>query len=227
MIRDGTETTGQRLFRWFLRPFLGRVWYVGSPVVLILQATPASCLHALATATKPKVSQLHFRNLFADGRRYFMHPRKQGFQMTTTLSVSWNYRRRTGSTTVMNARVIAHGEGITQIYLQSRINLTFLLTSASVWMPIFVASWLIYAPWHPVIIGVFVICLFSLSWAGHRLTAMLDADAMIWFVQKVLEDFVTAEIPVLQPENTPSDVIYEHHDFGLEWEKFYKAHVEE
>lgn len=224
MIYDGSETTGQRLFRWFLRPLLGRIWYVGNPAVLMLQASPVVCLKALHTATKPKVNQLHFRNLYTNGRRYYLHPYKLGFQMTTTRSVAWNYRRRTGSTTVLNAKLITHDNGITQMYLQSRMNITYLLTSFSLWMPIFVASWLVYTAWNSVLIGVLVASLLGLSWAGHRLTAILDADALVWFIQKVLEDFAADEIPTLVPENAPSDVIYEQHNFEDEWAKFYHAH---
>lgn len=227
MINDGSETTGQRLFRWFLRPLLGRVWYIGNPVVLMLQATPVACLKALHTATKPKVNQLHFRNLYANGRRYYLHPYKLGFQMTTTRSVAWNYRRRTVSTTILNAKLITHDNGITQIYLQSRMNLSYLLTSLSLWMPIFVASWLIYTLWNPILIGVLITSLFGLSWTGHRLTAVLDADALVWFIQKVLEEFAPAEIPALADENAPSDVIYEHHNFEQEWAKFYETHQPE
>ena len=230
MIRNPSrETIGQRLLRWIALPILRRIWYVGTTSVVLIQAPTNVCIKALADATKPNARQLQHRNLYTDGRRYFLQLHKHGFRMTTTRSVSWNYRRRTGSTTIMYGRVVTFGDDLTQIQLHARMNLTYLATSMSIWMTIFVISWLVYAPWNDVIVACLVLTLITLAWAGHRISSILDSNAMVWFVQRVLEEFDEGEIPELSSAPDPHKVVIgteQGHDFEREWDKFYQAHKE-
>lgn len=208
--------------RWIRlwRRLAARVWYVHPPMILIIKTTPVRCLHALAAATKPRTQRLDLRNLYAEGRRYELHPRNEGFNLTTTSKVIWRYRRRTSSAAVLKAQLFTVDEETTRIRMHSNIKLLYLLDIFLI--PTFMASVLIFLPWPPAVIALTLSVLYLLSWFGHRLNAMLEANEMIFFVQKVLEDFIPTEIYALASEAT--NVVYANRDFDEAWEKFYREH---
>lgn len=200
------------------RYLLAYVWYVHKPAFLIIQATPTDCMEKLATASRPSVKRLHHRNLFQQGRRYFVRPQRDGFRLTTTSSLRWRYRKRTASTTVLNGTFMPYGEDITRVKLQVRINAGYFLDAFL--LPAFISSIIIYVPWPPPVIGVLILVLFTTSWMGHRFHAMLEASEMIWFVQKVLEEFIPAEVLALNAST--SNTVNYNRDFDEEWQRFYK-----
>ena len=75
--------------------FLNHVWYVQPSPILIVQGTPHDCLRALAAAARPSKDRLHFRNLFMDGRRYYLDARDNGFQLTSDSAIPWRRKGRT------------------------------------------------------------------------------------------------------------------------------------
>ncbi|MDX1995163.1 MAG: hypothetical protein SF029_22465, partial [bacterium] len=170
-----------------VRPLIRRVWSLHSPAVLMIRAQPNIIVRTLATATKPSTQRLQHRNLFAGGRRYFVYARRGGgFRMTTTARVIWRYRQRTNSSAILTGSFSAFGEDATRVQLDSRISLTYVLTGLIV--PTFVASIIYFVPWHPAIVVGLIVILYTLSLMGHRYHAALEANEMVWFVQKVLDD---------------------------------------
>lgn len=202
-----------------MNPLL-RLWYVYPLVVMTVQATPDECVRALITAARPSVERLHFRNLFTDGRRYYVDPRREGFWMTSNSKIPWRRRARTTVAAVLHGEFSAVGEGGTRLRLRSRMRLFFLLDA--LFIPAFMTSIVIFAPWPRPIIAGLILALFGLSWLSHRLTATLQAAEMVYFVQKALEDIAPLDIPVLG-EPTP-DMVTQERDFHEQWEKFYEQH---
>jgi hypothetical protein len=200
---------------WVLR----RCWYIDAPVVLMLQASPAQVVEKLNAASKPSVSRLDLRNLYVNGRRYFVQPREGGFRLMTTSKIPWRARQRTSSATVMNGKFAPYGNGGTRIQMRVRVSPVYTLTALI--LPLFMTSILVYVPWPPGIIALVLATLFGLAWAGQRLSAALEANDMIWFVQKALEDFVPAEIEHLGAE---APVYYDESTFTKAWDRFYREH---
>jgi hypothetical protein len=208
--------------RWdrLVQILLRRAWYVQPPVVMVIKATPSRCLQTMATAAKPSSQRLHLRNLFASGRRYDLQPGKTGFTITTTSSVLWRFRKRTSASAVLHGEFTTVDDDITRIQMDVHIKLFYLLDVFLI--PTFTASILIFVPWHPALLIGALLALYLLSWFGHRYNAALEANEMVFFVQKSLEDFVPAEILFLAAE--ASDVVTATRDFRRAWEQFYEAH---
>jgi hypothetical protein len=210
--------------RWplagLIQILLQRAWYVQPPVVLVIKATPGRCLQTMVTAAKPSSQRLHLRNLFASGRRYDLQPVEKGFTITTTSKLLWRYRKRTSASAVLRGQFTTIDDDITRIYMDIHIKLFYLLDVFLI--PTFTASILIFVPWHPALLGAAILALYLLSWFGHRYNAALEANEMVFFVQKSLEDFVPTEILSLAAE--ASDVVTATREFRRAWEKFYEAH---
>lgn len=202
---------------------LHRLWYVHPDVRLTIQAAPGDCLRAIADAAKPSLNRLHLRNLFADGRRYYLDPLKDGFWMTSNSKIPWRRRARTGFAAVLYAEFSPLSEGATLIHLRARMRILFFLDIFLI--PLFISSILIFAPWPRSVIGSLSIALFGLSWVWHRLTAALQATDMVYFVQKALEDIPAAKIPKLAPP--APEVITPNREFREQWQKFYQQHQDE
>lgn len=201
--------------------FLNRVWYVHLPVVMLIQATPERCLQTLAAAARPSTQRLHLRSVFSDGRRYQFQPYAAGFRMTTTHKVSWHYRRRTNSVTILSGVLSGVGEDVTRIHLQVRIRIMYLLDAFLI--PTLMASIILFVPWPLVIRAVVLAAMYVLSWVAHRYNARLEGHEMVYFVQKALEDFGPAKVAALA--GSAPEVIYS--GFEDEWQKFYQEHKDD
>ncbi len=204
--------------RRFFQRILSRVWYVHPAVVLTVQASPAACLQTLVTAARPSTDRLHLRDLFTEGRRYYLQPAREGFQLTSNSRVPWR-RGRTTFTAVVSGNLSAAGD-TTRILLRSRITIPYLLQIFLI--PAFISSIIIFARWPRPVIAGSILALFGLSWLGHRLNAMLQAGEMVFFVQKALEDLTPADIPLI-PATTDNLVTLER-EFREQWDKFYEEH---
>lgn len=202
---------------------LDNSWYVHPLAVVVIRGTPALCLQTLALAAKPSTDRLHLGNLFASGRRYEIQLRDSGFALMTTSKIPWYYRRRTTPAAVMLAKFSRLDENMTHIQMRVRIRLLYLLDVFLI--PTFMTSIVIFMPWNPLFIILPVVALYGLSWFGHRFNAALEANEMIFFVQKALEDLVPTDLAALNA--TTGDVTYEQQAFSEAWEKFYQAHKED
>lgn len=193
-----------------------RIWYLHAPVILLVYATPSVCLQTLMTNAKPSTQRLHLRNLFAQGRRYHITPNKNGFDLTTTSKVIWQYRKRTASSSMMRGRLSNIGEDITRVYLRTHIAPFYLLDV--LFIPTFMTSIIVFMPWHPLVIGLLALALYALSWVGHRYNARMEAHEMIWFVQKSLEELAPATVHEL---DASTDHIIIYREFEQIWQRFY------
>jgi hypothetical protein len=187
---------------------------------LTVKALPNDCVRALAFATRPNLDRLHLRNLFMDGRRYYVDVLKDGFQMTSNTSLPWRPKSRGSVAAVLRGQLSASGSSSTIIRMQARMRLLYLLNIFPI--PLFMAALLIASPWPKSVIIALIIMLFFLSWAGHRLTASLQAADMIYFVEKVLEEVITTDTPLLPSQN--ETVVTPEQDFLDQWQKFYEEH---
>lgn len=199
---------------------LERLWYVHPVTVITVHSTPIDCMQALQSAARPSLQKLHLRNLFTDGRRYFIDARKEGFLMTSNSKIPWRRRARTSVAAIVQGTISPLGEEMSRIQIQARMRLFFFLDIFLI--PFFITSILVFAPWPRLLIAIFVILLFGLSWAWHRLTATLQAADIIYFVEKALEDQSPGVMPMLA-QGTPQ-VITQDGEFQEQWQKFYEQH---
>jgi hypothetical protein len=109
---------------------------------------------------------------------------------------------------------------ITRIVMQARITIPYLIQVF--FIPTFISSIIIFAPWRWPVIAAAILLLFGLSWFGHRLNAMLQAGEMVFFVQKALEDLAPADTPLI-PAHSDTTVTLER-EFREQWDKFYEEH---
>lgn len=72
---------------WLRGWLLDRLWYVQPMTALTVKALPNDCVRALSAATRPNLDRLHLRNLFMDGRRYYVDVLNDGFQITSNTTV--------------------------------------------------------------------------------------------------------------------------------------------
>lgn len=202
---------------------LDKIWYV-HPVVIFVVASPAAdCERALSEATRPRLDRLQLRNLYADGRRYFYDSQAGGFRLRTNNGVPWRPRARTSMAAILYGELTAADDQTTRVSLRARMRLLFFMDIFP--LPIFMSSLLIFAPWPRLVIAGLIALLFGLSYIWHRLNATLQATDMVFFVQKVLEDFATPD--PLQLNAGGPEVIHSGDEFQREWQRFYQQHKDE
>jgi len=193
---------------------LARLWYVYPTVSLRLATTPNVCLNALTSAARPSTQRLHLRNLFAEGRRYYLHAAPAGFQMHSTSKLPWSLRQRTRVAAVVFGVFDTEGE-VTVLRLRARMALPFLLDVLL--LPAWMGVLLVFGPLPAPISAGAAAVLLGLSWLWHRYEAALQAAEMVYFVQVALTELQAAEAPALAAANPAAA------DFQAEWEKFYDA----
>ncbi|MBI1257126.1 MAG: hypothetical protein GC204_06620 [Chloroflexi bacterium] len=197
------------------------LWQLHPPVALVVRASQGKCLQTLAVAAKPSADRLHLRNLFMDGRRYYVQPQQDGFKLTSDNRLFWGGKRnRTRVAAVVFGKFSSPDNEITFIRLHSRVNILYLLSGLLV--PIFFTSIVVYMPWPRLVISIIILLLFGLSLIGHRFDAALQVNEMIYFVQTALEDLPPVEISALPPSGP--DVVLT--DFREQWYRFYREQME-
>lgn len=208
----------KKALRSLWQPLINRLWYVHPPVVLLLQAAPSICLHTLASAAKPSTERLHLRHLFTDGRRYYLAPTRNGFQMRSSSKIPWRRRARTRYAAVMSGEVSEPGAGQTRIQLRMRMTAVFFFDIFI--LPGWMGALLIFGPLRLQVGLAFAVILLALSWLWHWYTAVLQATEMVYFVQVALEELALSDRPVLAAAT--EHVVYSPNEFQTEWEKFYE-----
>ncbi|MBC7812550.1 MAG: hypothetical protein H7175_15455 [Burkholderiales bacterium] len=218
-----------RIVHRLTRRILHRIWYVHPGSLLTVQASPSECLRALAEAAKPSQQRLHLGNLFVDGRRYFLYPEQGGFRLTSNHK-SWTRRQRSTIAAVLDGAFTPVSDKLTQIRLRAHIRPAYLI--GGVFVPSFMTWLILSAPWPTWLQAALIGTLFGLSWIWHRLDAALQANEMMFFVHKALEDF-QAEMPGLGTASTVvnGDMRRDEdelaRDFEREWARFYEEHKED
>lgn len=203
-----------RAGRW-LRQIYARIWSVHAPMLLIVGAPPERCLQTLSLAAKPSQQRLHLRDLFVEGRRYYIQPYKAGFRLQSNSKYPWGGKRRTPFTAELIGTLAPVNEQVTSVRLRVRTNWFYVLRG--LFVPAWMASILLFLPYSPLIVASMITALFCLSLLGSRLNASLQATHLIYFVQKALEELPPVETPQLA---AGANVVH-HPDFQREWDKFY------
>jgi len=210
-----------------IRYIRNRFWFVQPTVTLLSQGAPDEAVERLARGAKPSRERLHLQELFTDGRRYIVEPRKHGFVMLTNSKHYWRYtegivaiRRRTRSAAKLIANLTEIGGEYTRIELKTHIRLGYFLDIF--WIPVFIATIVIGMPWQWWFIAAVISVIFTMSFAYHFYNAAFQANEMIFFVEKVLKDQLVTNLPTLPTENP--DLLRVNKDFEEEWERFYSAH---
>lgn len=173
-------------WHWLKKRFITLFWRIDTPTLLLVNIPPTLCLQVIKTASKPSITRLHHRNLFADGRRYHLKPTAEGFIMTTTSKIWWKYRSRTSHSAVMQGTFAPFGDDRFSLRLETHIRLFYLLDIFL--LPAFMTSLLIYTPWHGAVIITLSLLLFGLSWSAHRFNVALEANEMAWFIRTALDE---------------------------------------
>jgi hypothetical protein len=217
-----------RLVHRLSRRVLHRVWYVHPGSSLTVQASPPECLRALVDAAKPSQQRLHLGSLFVDGRRYFLYPVADGFHLTSNHK-NWTRRQRSTIAAVLEGTFTSVTDNLTHIRLRAHIRFAYLI--GGVFVPAFMTWLILSSPWPGWLQALLIAALFVLSWIWHRLDAALQANEMMFFVHKALEDF-QAEMPGLGSASTIVNGNMRREDelgreFEREWERFYEEHKED
>lgn len=204
---------------------LRALWQVHPPVTLMIGAAPEACLHTLLTATRPSTSRLHHRELFHDGRRYYVQRQSGGFRLTSDTRVFWGSKRqRTRSVTLVTGAFSRGGSDSQPVtFLRLRAQMKLAAALSALLLPAFISSILIALPWDPAAVLVLIAALFSLSWVSQRFNAAYQANEIVYFISRVMEDLPAVEVAAL-PERGPDVVIDPaERTFLSEWERFYDA----
>lgn len=209
-----------RRFRLWRSPFV-----LHRPVALVVRADPAQCVQTLIEAARPSTERLHLRSVFMEGRRYYIQARPNGFRITSDTRQFWgSRRRRTGvAAAVFGAVSTLEGDGsVTVMRLTTRVHVPYLISAFLI--PGFIGSILLNIPWEIAVRLTVIAALFLLSWFGHWVNAALQANEMIYFVRKAMEDLPPVEVGELAA-SVPHVVNKPRDDFRAAWQKFYDEHA--
>jgi hypothetical protein len=195
-----------------------QLWQVLPSVALGVAAPPSAVLAALDEAAHPSQTRLHHRDLFVEGRRYYLRPHAGGFELRSDSKTRWHRKRRTGRAAVLVGSFGAAGE-VTTLRLRGRLRTPHLFVSLL--FPLWMAALVIATPWSLGVTTFTVAALLLLALAAAHFEAALQAHDMIVFVRKALEELPAAEQMQLVAAN---EVIINpvQRDFRAEWERYYE-----
>jgi hypothetical protein len=198
-----------------------QIWSIQPPSAIHVDAPQDVCMSVLSKAARPSIDQLHLRDTFAEGRRYFIETTADGFRMTTT-SKSLINRRRTESLTVLRAQVFNNGDHGTSIVFRGHVRPVGFLSTF--WIPTGMI-WLLWpVPWPRMFVVGLLTVIFAFAWAGLRYGAALEITEMIYFIHKAFEN-VPKFAPVALP--APNGTGDNNGDFDVLWDQFVRAHQSE
>ncbi len=199
-------------------PRAPQLWYVGGAVALAVTAPPSEVIGALIQATRPSQARLQHRDLFAEGRRYYLRPYPDGFELRSDSKTIWHRKRRTARAAVLEGSFGQAG-AVTTLRLRGRLRTPHLVVSLL--FPLWMTALVVAAPWAVEITVVVVAALLLFALVAAHFDAALQAHDMIFFVRKALEDLPPAEIALLA---AASETIIDpaRRDFDAEWTRFYE-----
>lgn len=209
-----------------MRRTLTRLRQLHPPVVLFVRATPEMCLQTLVIAAKPSQHRLHLRDLFADGRRYYIDLTREGFRLNSNSRLLWGRRRdRTDFAATLYGSVTALSDEITSVRLHARSR--WFYTLRGLLIPAWISAIVLSLPWPLTVQLAVCALLFALAFVSQRLSSALQAIEMVFFVQKALGDLPPAELKELAPAGP--DVVQDttNREFRAAWQRFYEQHREE
>lgn len=197
------------------------------PVALVIAADRADCLNTLSSATRPSQHRLHLRELFSEGRRYYLHTHPDGFRVTSDSRQFWgSKRRRTRVAASVIGAMSTSGESgspLTFIHLRAQTSAAYLF-SGLIQPLIFCLIVLATPTWALPLKLTLAVVIMLLAWLGRRADAALQANDLIYFVQKVLADLPSGDIPSLEKPR-PEVVTPFNEDFREQFDRFYREHT--
>lgn len=195
-----------------------QLWSVGRAVALAVAAPPSTIMAALLQAARPSQTRLQHRDLFVEGRRYYLRSYPDGFELRSDSKTLWGRKRRTARAAVVQGSFGEAG-AITTVRLRGRLRTPHL--AVSMLFPAWMSALVIAAPWSLEATALVVGGLLLLALVAAHFDAALQAHDMIVFVRKALEELPPAELTLLAAANeTIIDVT--QRDFNEEWERFYE-----
>ncbi|MBL8134044.1 MAG: hypothetical protein JNL42_19435 [Anaerolineae bacterium] len=202
------------------------LWRLYPSVSLAVGATREACLQTLGEAARPSAARLHLRDLFVEGRRYYIQPQENGFKITSDNRPLWGRRSQRTAVSAYLTGTFSSVEGgsvVTLVRLHARMYRLSLLGALA--LPTFFTSIIAFMPWEPAILVILAAALYGSSLLGHRLNAALQVNEMVYFVQKAFEDLPPAVVSEL-PGRSPDMVVDPGApgDFAAEWARYYREH---
>lgn len=196
------------------------LWSILDPVVINVDAPPDVVLRMLDSAAHPSIERLHLREVFVEGRRYFMQATDSGFRMVTTSKTLLNRTRRTEASAVLTATLASAGDGKTSIAVRARLRpVSFLYTF---WMPVIMIYLLLPVPWPRVLAVGIIVAIFGFAWGTLHYGAALEANEMVFFIRKTFENLPKFTPGVLSASS--ADMTVNGSDFEVLWDKFVREH---
>jgi hypothetical protein len=203
------------------------LWQSHRPLRVAVGASADACISTLTLASKPSQTRLHLRDVFFEGRRYYFRHAQDGFTLTSDSRSFWGNSKRVRTTSAV--RLHAHfqpiSDSLTWITLTARMNRLGMIRAMA--FPLFIALLLgtgfVNRPLALLIGG--LITLFS--WAAYRFEAAYQANEMVYFVRKALEDLpnpVVAELPAGQRDDVidaPLSAAAQNEQFMQAWERYF------
>lgn len=208
------------------RHLVSRLRYLHPPVVILVRAAPGACVATLMKAAKPSLDRLHLRDLYLEGRRYYIEPQRDGFRLTSNSKLLWGTNRaRTPFAATCFGTLSPLGDGVTCVRL--RVQTNWLFTLRGFLVPAWISIIALTMPWDSALVLLPILMLFLLAGLANRLNAALQASEMIYFVQKALDDLPSADLPELSPASPDVVPHVQNRDFREQWTKFYEQHRDE
>jgi hypothetical protein len=192
------------------------------PAALVIGAPADECLRLLIASTRPSTRKLHLRDLFADGRRYYIQPNPDGFRLTSDNTPMWARRGQRSTVTAYLIGTFARLETDANITLvRMRARMYRLAWLRALLLPTVFAGIVLYFPWSAALETAAIVLFYATSLVAARLNAAIQVNEMMYFVHKVF-----ADLPPVVPRELPerhADVVYGSGDFAAEWQRFYES----
>jgi len=203
-----------------LRERLRETARIHPPVVLLVGAGQDDCLMALAAAARPSAERLHLRELFRDGRRYYLSPTVNGFRLYTDARRWGSGAGRTSPAAVLDGELAAMGQGdspVTLLRLQAHMRPAYVLAALA--FPAFVVLLVVASPvenpWKPLLAGAIIV----LSLLTQRFEAAYQAHVLAEFVRKALDGL--PRVASLQLDGGRGPMVDGSSGFAQAWDRFY------
>lgn len=202
-------------FGWFRH-----LWTIQEPVSIWVKLAPELSMKAVEQSTLPSAKRLHLREAFANGRRYDVFKRPDGFVLTSSALTGWNARQRSSASCTLHVRLDTDADQA-QTTLTVHAHLRPFAVFNALWLPTLMVYLIGNNPWPQAVIISLLVSLYALAWASLRFGAAVDAADMTYFLQKTFEEFQHIRPQVLSAPPDPNAV--NSADFEQMWERFVQA----
>ncbi|MCU0475883.1 MAG: hypothetical protein MUC99_07200 [Anaerolineae bacterium] len=196
------------------------LWTIQDPVAIWVRLAPDLSMQTVEQSTLPSVKRLHLREAFANGRRYDVFKRPDGFVLASSALTGWNGRQRASAACTLHVHLTTDADHA-QTTLTVHAHLRPFAVLNALWLPTLMVYLIGSNPWPQPAIVFVIVSLYALAWASLRLSAAVDAADMTYFLQKTFEEFQHIQPQVLAAPPDPNAV--NSADFEQMWERFVQA----